>query len=149
MPISLPRGIAVIATLYFFWAIILFLLTFGPVDFVLVMFGHEQNATVTSGVALEAYRPLMPFVAAIAVLLGWGLLKGKDWAQFLTIALATLGVLQAVFSLSCMHSVRSVRVLGFCRWQGSFSQLTIGAWVIWYLLRPDVKAAFQTKVSAI
>ena len=116
------------------------------------MFGYAQKATVTPGVALEAYRPLMPFVSAIAVLLGWGLLKSKDWAQFLTIALATLGVLQAVFSLAVLvvYAFSPLRSrFGFLPLAVRFSQLTIGAWVIWYLLRPDVKAAFQTKVSAI
>jgi len=63
---------------------------------------------------------LILLVAGIAsVVAGWGLLKLKDWARWLTIALA----ITSLFAVP----------LG----------TLIGAAIIWYLLKDEVKAAFQ------
>ena len=73
-------------------------------------------------------------VAAIGVLLGWGLWNLKNWARITSIVLCGLGALMAVLALLNFSSTIIVGVI---------IRLAINGVIIWYLLQPNVAAAFQ------
>ncbi len=76
-------------------------------------------------------------LAAVYVVVGVGLLKLLNWARVVTLVLVGLGLLFAAIGL--LTAVIHFRV-------GMFGSRLIVAgidvWIIWYLLRPDVKQAF-------
>ena len=94
-------------------------------------------------------RPFLPIVALISLLLAWGLFKLVPWVRIVTIALAVLNVLDAMYNLVLLvvftamapsHVfARSAHVILLS------CQLGIGSWIFWYLLKPLVKAAFQSR----
>ena len=73
-------------------------------------------------------------VAAIAALLGWGLWSLKNWARIAVIVLSALG---AVLSLLALLNFSSAIIVGV------IIRLAINGVIIWYLLQPNVAAAFQ------
>jgi hypothetical protein len=77
------------------------------------------------------------FLAAISGVAGWGLWSLKEWARIVQIVLAALGVLGRLFSI--MTVMAHGRIFGL-----PFSLVILGyyAWVIYYLIQPEVKAAF-------
>ena len=67
-----------------------------------------------------------------------GLLKLKEWARIVTIVFAAIG---AVFGLLGLFTLLAhIAVIGIL-W--ALCRLAINVWIIWYLLQPHVKAAFQ------
>ncbi len=76
-------------------------------------------------------------LAAVYVVLGVGLLKLLNWARVVTLVLVGLGLLFAAVGL--LSAVIHFRV-ALLLWQ--LIVVAIDAWIIWYLLRPDVKQAF-------
>ena len=76
-------------------------------------------------------------LAAASVVLGVGLLKLLNWARVVTLVLVGLGLLFAAIGL--LTAVIHFRV-ALLLWQ--LIVVAIDAWIIWYLLRPDVKQAF-------
>jgi hypothetical protein len=72
--------------------------------------------------------------AAIGALLGWGLWTLKNWARIILIVLASLGALGSLLALLNLSSAIIVGVV---------IRLAINGLVIWYLLQPNVAAAFQ------
>jgi hypothetical protein len=76
--------------------------------------------------------------AALYALVGWGLLKLKEWARIVTIVLSGLGALGALFGLVAVFTHFGLIIVFW-----SLVRLAICAWIIWYLLQPNVKAAFQ------
>jgi len=72
--------------------------------------------------------------AALAALLGWGLWTLKNWARIVVIALTILGALGTLLSLLNLSSAMIVGVV---------IRLAINGLIIWYLLQPNVAAAFQ------
>jgi hypothetical protein len=77
-------------------------------------------------------------IAAIEIVLAVGLLKLKEWARIVTIvltgifaALGLLGVLGSFIHFNLSHLIIRICVLA------------IQAFIIIYLLKPEVKAAFQ------
>ena len=81
--------------------------------------------------------------AAITALLGWGLMKLKEWARITAIVFAGLGLLFGVLGLfgALLHFAI---ILLF----GVVIRLAINGVILWYLLQPDVKVAFQSAQSA-
>lgn len=68
-------------------------------------------------------------VGLFAILVGWGLWSGKDWAWVLAIVLYALGLL---FSLVSLVGQPIRGVIG----------IVVYAFLLWYLFRPTVKAFF-------
>ena len=73
-------------------------------------------------------------LAAVYVVLGVGLLKLLNWARVVTLVLGLL--FAAIGLLTAVIHFRAALLL----WQ--LCVVAIDAWIIWYLLRPDVKQAF-------
>jgi hypothetical protein len=81
--------------------------------------------------------------AAIAALLGWGLWGLKNWARIITIVLMGINIAFGLLGLVAIFA--HFNVLSFI-W--SVFWMAIYALVIWYLLKPEVKAAFQGQARA-
>lgn len=80
-------------------------------------------------------------IAAVSALIGWGLWTLKNWARIVQIIFAALGLLNA---LSTLLHFSSAVLFGFV------IGVAINGLVIWYLLKPEVAAAFngnQTKAA--
>jgi uncharacterized membrane protein (DUF2068 family) len=75
---------------------------------------------------------------AVDVLVGVGLLKLKSWARIVAIVFAGIGACFQVFGL--LSSLAHFNIGSFV-----FTLIILGiqALIIWYLLKPEVKAAFQ------
>lgn len=78
--------------------------------------------------------------AAVSGLLGWGMWSLKEWARILQIVFAGLGA--CVQALGLLVSLTHVRVLGMM-W--NLVWLAVNACIIWYLIQPQVKAAFAQR----
>jgi uncharacterized membrane protein (DUF2068 family) len=83
-------------------------------------------------------------IAAVEIVLAMGLLKLKEWARIVTIVLTgifgALGVLGLLGSF--IHFNLFATVIRIC-------VLAIQALIIMYLLKPEVKAAFQAPAQAM
>ncbi len=76
-------------------------------------------------------------LAAAYVVLGVGLLKLLNWARVVTLVLVGLGLLLAAIGLLTALIHFQVGMIA-----GRLIAAGIDVWIIWYLLRPDVKQAF-------
>jgi hypothetical protein len=129
-----PQGVTVIAVLHFIGAAFLgclglaFLLG-GGVMAAAIARHTGISAAVIGSVGIVAFVMFMCF-AALNVLIGWGLLNLKEWARIVAIVFAGLGVLGGFFSLFRFSFFGLIR-------------LAISGWIIWYLLQPQVVAAFR------
>src|SRR2546421_1649861 len=75
---------------------------------------------------------------AVYALVGWGLWKLKEWARIVTIVLVAIGALFQ--ALGVFGSLLHFNIFGIL-WAGFW--LAVDVLIIWYLLKPEVKAAFQ------
>jgi len=137
-----PTGVTIIAVLQFIGAGIAVIAGLGLMlggGFIASMMSQQQSAGAGVLAAIGAAAGVaFLFGAAIAVLLGWGLLKLKEWARIVTIVLAGLGALGAVLGLVAV--LTHLAVIGVV-W--ALCRLAINILIIWYLLQPHVRAAFQ------
>jgi hypothetical protein len=78
--------------------------------------------------------------AAISALLGWGMWSLKEWARILQIVFAGLGA--CVQALGLLVSLTHMRVFGMM-W--NLVWLAVNAFIIYYLIQPQVKAAFAQR----
>lgn len=137
-----PTGVTIIAVFDFIGAGFAVLVGLGMMlggGFVASMMSQQQGAGAGVLAAIGAAAGVaFLFGAAVAALLGWGLLKLKEWARIVTIVLAALGALGAILGLFAVlsHLAAIGIVWALCR-------LAINGLIIWYLLQPHVKAAFQ------
>lgn len=137
-----PTGVTIIAVLQFIGAGIAVLAGLGLMlggGFVASIMSQQQSAGAGVLAAIGAAAGVaFLFAAAIAVLLGWGMLKLKEWARIVTIVLSALGALGGVLGLFAV--LAHIAVVGIF-W--ALCRLAINGSIIWYLLQPHVKAAFQ------
>lgn len=76
----------------------------------------------------------------LAVLMGWGMWSLKEWARILQIVFAAIG---ACFSgLAILVALTHFHVFGLM-W--SLVRFSISALIIYYLIQPQVKAAFAAR----
>jgi hypothetical protein len=76
----------------------------------------------------------------IAVLMGWGMWSLKEWARILQIVFAGIGAcLQALGALVALSHFRILGMMWNLVW------LAVNAFIIYYLIQPQVKAAFATR----
>lgn len=137
-----PTGVTVIAVLDFVGAGFCVLAGLGMMlggGFIATMMNQQQGAGAGVLAAIGAAAGvLLLFCAAIAAVLGWGLLKLMNWARIVTIVFAALGAVLGLFGLFAVvaHFAPIGIFWALCR-------LAINGWIIWYLLQPHVKAAFE------
>jgi len=141
-----PTGVTVIAVLGFLGAglCILFGLSMvvggGFLASIINRQGGQGSAEATGILAgIGAVFGIISLIgAAIDIVLAIGLLKLKEWARIVTIVLAAIfGALVLLGLLgSFIHFNLIATVIRIC-------VLAIQAFIIMYLLKPEVKAAFQ------
>lgn len=85
------------------------------------------------GAAIEVMFLVLGITAIImgivAVAVGWGFWKGTEWAWILGIALYAIGIILGVVSLAGGNVFSVISII-------------IGALIVYYLFRPNVKAWF-------
>lgn len=140
-----PVGVTILAVLDFLGAVLCVLGGIGMMvggGFMATLINQQgsQGAGAGAGILAALGAALGVFLlicAAIGVLVGWGLWKLKNWARIVTIVFAVLGVLGALLGLATAFIHFSMFVLLIA------IRIAICGLIIWYLLRPDVSAAFQ------
>src|SRR5579863_7384417 len=141
-----PGGVTFIAVLDFIGAafcIIFGLLAFAGGSLIASFFSAAATANGATGTAPAAglMAGIGIFIGAIFIALSilvifvaLGLLKLKNWARVTSIVLAVLGLLGSIRNLATgFHGSAMVMTIVF---------LAYYIWVVWYLLQPNVKAAF-------
>jgi len=134
-----PQGVTVIAVLYFLGAAF-----FGCLGLAFLLGGGMMataiarhtgiSAAVIGGLGIVGFV-VMLCLAAVDVLVGWGLLNLKEWARIVALVFAALGLLFGFFGLFRFNFFSLIR-------------LAIHGWMIWYLVQPHVVAAFRPFVAA-
>jgi hypothetical protein len=82
--------------------------------------------------------------AIVSALIGWGMLALKNWARIISIIYSSIGIL--CFGLGLLLSLLHFRPLGFLWDAGWFA---VNGLIIWYLLQPNVKAAFAGRSRTV
>lgn len=134
---SRPVGVTILAGHYFFVAALLVLGGIGMLigrDYVISVIGQSQSSDNGGpnilGMAFVILEAIVFAFAAFEGLVGWGLWKLKNWARIVTIILTVLSIIDSV--------------PGFMnRPAASVGQLAISGLICWYLLKENVKTAFQ------
>lgn len=141
-----PTGVTVIAVIDFVGAGLLLLGALGAVfggTFLGSFIGGMSGRTGTSGAALgfvigAIIAVVMLFLAAVSALVGWGMLNLKEWARIVQIIIAAIGIISRLGSLALVHTP----MMGIF---GAWALVVLGyyIWVVYYLVQPQVRAAFQ------
>jgi uncharacterized membrane protein (DUF2068 family) len=82
-------------------------------------------------------------IASIDIVMGVGLIKLKEWARMVTIILTGIGAAFGIFGLLAIFAHFNLVALLF-----RLFVLALQVWIIMYLLKPEVKAAFQGAARA-
>jgi hypothetical protein len=139
-----PTGVTVIAVLDFIGAafcVIAGLLMFAGGAMLGSLFSAAANANGTAApgagflAGMGAFLGVIFLVIAIVVIfVAVGLLKLKNWARVTTIVLSALGLLG--------NLAKFTQGMGGSGIVWTIVALAYYIWVIWYMLQPNVKAAF-------
>jgi hypothetical protein len=104
----------------------------------------QQNQAGSAGAAgffagLGAFMGIfIIIIGGVGLLVGIGLLKLKEWARIISIVFAGLGAgLQLLGLVGSLSHFNIGAVIWTLFW------LAIDVLIIWYLVKPEVKAAFQ------
>jgi hypothetical protein len=150
MRMGRPVGVTILAILNFIGAAFCLLGGIGMIlggGFIATMLSQQgQGSAGAAGILAglgAAAGVCIIIVGGISALLGFGLWKLKGWARIISIvlfgiscALNLFGVLGALLHFNLFALIWSVF------W------VAVDAFVIWYLLKPEVKAAFQQRPMA-
>ncbi len=138
-----PTGVVILAILS--WITAAFMLIPGLAlflgsSFLAALIGHQFGPLATFvGVIGGAFFLIMAVVTAV---IGWGLWTLQEWARILTIIFngifLALGVL-GMFALAFFHPVGVIFRL---------VRIAVNGVIIWYMLQPEVVAAFKRPVVA-
>ena len=139
-----PTGVTVIAVLDFIGAFFCVIgatvaFFFGTMLASFIGAAANANGTVAPGAGLMAgigaiFGAIFLAGAVLLIFVALGLIKLKNWARVTAIVLAILGLLGSIRNLAMgFHGSGMVMTIIF---------LAYYIWVVWYLLQPNVKAAF-------
>jgi hypothetical protein len=141
-----PAGVIVIAILYFIGAALcligglLFIAGGGLLATIMSQSGQASAsplAGIMAGLGAVAGIIFLAF-GVIDLLVGIGLIKLKNWARIVAIVFSAIGAVFQLFGILGSLSHFNVGAMVF-----PVVFLAIYALIIWYLLKPEVKAAFQ------
>ena len=138
-----PTGVVILAILS--WICAAFLLIPGLAlllgsSFIATMVGHQFGPIAAfAGVIGGA---IFLFMALVTAIIAWGLWTLQEWARILTIIFngifLALGIL-GMFALAFIHPVGVIFRL---------VRLAINGVIIWYMMQPEVVAAFRKPAVA-
>ena len=104
--------------------------------------GSAGAAGVLAGLGAAA-GVFIIIIGGVCALMGFGLWKLKGWARIVSIVLwAINGVFQLLGILGTLAHFNLFALVWGAFW------IAVDAFVIWYLLKPEVKAAFQPAAQA-
>jgi hypothetical protein len=145
-----PTGVTVLAILNFIGAAFCLLGGIGMIlggGFIATMLSQQgQGSAGAAGILAglgAAAGVFIIIVGGVSALVGFGLWKLKEWARIVSIVLC--GISGAFQLLGILGTLAHFNVLALM-W-GAF-WLAVDALIIWYLLKPEVKAAFQPPAQA-
>lgn len=143
-----PTGVSIIAVLDFIGAGICVLFGIAALlgaGFLGAFMSQAQGGNASAGgfmaVLGGAISIVFIIIGAISGLVGWGMWTLKGWARIVQIIFAALGLLGA---LSALLHFSGAMLVGFV------IRIAINGLIIWYLVKPEVAAAFsgnQTKAA--
>ncbi len=140
-----PTGVTVIAILCFVGAVLCVLGGIGLIagGGFLASYMNQQSQSGAGAAGLiaglgAAIGVVIIVFGAVYVLVGWGLWTLKEWARIVTIVLSAIG---AVFQLPGLLRALLHFSIGGLVWTAFW--LAVDIVIIWYLLTPQVRAAFQ------
>lgn len=140
-----PTGVTLISVLCFIFGAIYALAGVGMVAgggmIATWMSQQGQSMGPASGMIAGLGAAVGIFFLAFAVVdiaIGVGLLKLKEWARITSIVLAGIGAALGALGLlgGLVHFVLFATIIRLC-------VLAVEVWIVIYLLKPEVKAAFQ------
>lgn len=137
-----PVGVTILAILNFIGAAFCLLAGIGMIlgGGVIATMLSQQGAGasgILAGLGAAA-GVFMIIIGGAGALVGFGLWKLKEWARIVSIVLA--GISAALQLLGLLGSLAHFNVFAVI-W--SVFWVAIDGLIIWYLLKPEVKAAFQ------
>jgi len=141
-----PTGVTVIAIVDFVGAALYLLVGLGLIlggGFIATLIS-QQGGQGSGGAAgllggLGAVAGIVVIIiGGLCAVLGIGLWKLKEWGRIVNMILWGIGGLLQVLGL--LGTLAHFTVFGFL-W--NIFWLAVDAFVVWYLLKPEVKAAFQ------
>jgi hypothetical protein len=145
-----PVGVTILAILDFIGAAFCLLGGIGMIlggGFIATMLSQQgQGSAGAAGILAglgAAAGVCVIIVGGISALVGFGLWKLKTWARIVSIVL--FGISAALQLLGLLGTLAHFNVFALV-W--SVFWVAIDAFVIWYLLKPEVKAAFQLPAQA-
>ena len=94
---------------------------------------RQQLATASTVMMSPKYRMLAGATSAVRLIAGVGLMALQSWACWLVLIIAAISVLWLVWTL----------FIGSINWVILFFGLFWNGFMLWYFLRPGVKAQFQ------
>jgi hypothetical protein len=123
---SRPFGVTIVAILMIINGIILIAAGIGGITVGAVMdiplIGVSSGVLVALGIA--------------AIIVAWGLIKGKGWAWIVTVILSIISIIMSIIAIAGGNF-------------GSIINLVISGVILYYMYRPEVKAYFgRTSISA-
>jgi hypothetical protein len=133
-----PTGVTVIAALYFLGAAfcvclaIVFVVGGGLASHFLPPDTQIPRGVIAAVGGLGAI--VMLIFGAISVVVAMGLLKLKEWARIVAIVFACIGLLFGALGLLRFSFFGLIRI-------------AINGWILWYLLQPQVVAAFRSTTT--
>jgi hypothetical protein len=140
-----PTGVTVIAVLCFIGGAFALLggvgMMAGGGIVASIMSQQGQAAGPMAGIIASVGAAVGVFllvIAAIDIVLGVSLLKLKEWARMVTIILTGIGAAFGVLGLLSLFAHFNLVAVLF-----RLCILAFQVWIIMYLLKPEVKAAFQ------
>ncbi|HEY2169959.1 MAG TPA: hypothetical protein VGJ30_10075 [Candidatus Angelobacter sp.] len=145
-----PTGVTILAILNFIGAAFCLLGGIGMIlggGFIATMLSQQgQGSAGAAGILAglgAAAGVFIIIVGGVIALVGFGLWKLKGWARIVSIILYAISAALQLFGLlGSLAHFNAFAVIWSVFW------IAVDAFVIWYLLKPEVKAAFQPPAQA-
>jgi len=145
-----PTGVTILAILNFIGAAFCLLVGIAMIlggGFIATMLSQQgQSSAGAAGILAglgAAAGVFIIIIGGVSAVVGFGMWKLKGWARIVSIVLAAIGA--ALQLLGLLGSLAHFNLFAFV-W--SVFWIAIDALIIWYLLKPEVKAAFQQQPMA-
>ena len=145
-----PVGVTILAVLNFIGAAFCLLAGITMIlggGFIATMMSQQgQGSAGAAGILAglgAAAGVFIIIIGGVSALVGFGMWKLKGWARIVSIVLAAIsGAFQLLGILGSLAHFNAFALIWGVFW------VAVDAFIIWYLLKPEVKAAFQQQPMA-